>query len=340
MTGQMKIDRRLALGGGCSLATAVVLAGCSKPAAPAGGAVEIVMTQGVSGLIVHQVALDQGFFKEFAIKPNVLLVSDGTKSVAALLSGSAQVCAWSGFNQLTPAIEKGAQIKILAGALNLPSLVMYSGFPEIKSVADLKGKVIGIGSPGSVLHQMTTVLLTKKGIDPKSVTFRNVGSNADIFKAVVGKTIDAGLSDVDVFDRQAEFGVHALPDGMLWKEIPEFTNQGTYASDAAIKNDRDKLVGVLAAYAKAYRFVSAPESKQAFIDARKKVTGESDPKQALTQWNWIQANQPYAKNLILSDDQINLVQKLNVDFGIQKSVLPIARVADMSLAQDALKLIK
>jgi ABC-type nitrate/sulfonate/bicarbonate transport system substrate-binding protein len=335
MTGQ--IDRRLVLGGGCSLAA--TLAGCGKPAAPVEGAVEIVMTQGVSGLIVHQVALDQGFFKQFGIKPNVLLVSDGTKSVAALLSGSAQLCAWSGFNQLTPAIEKGAQIKILAGALNLPSLVMYSGFPEIKSVADLKGKVIGIGSPGSVLHQMTTLLLTKKGIDPKAVTFRNVGSNADIFKAVVGKTVDAGLSDVDVFDRQAEFGVHALPDGMLWKEIPEFTNQGTYASDTAIKNDRDKLVGVLAAYAKAYRFVSAPESKQAFIDARRKVTGETDSKQALTQWNWIQANQPYAKNLVLSDDQINLVQKLNVDFGIQKAILPIGRVADMSLAQDALKLI-
>src|SRR5262249_21009059 len=147
------------------------------------------------------------------------------------------------------------------------SLVMYSGRAEIKNVADLKGKVIGIGSPGSVLHPMTTGLLTQKGGDPKSVTFPHVGSNTDIFNALVGKTVDAGLSAVDVFDRQGEFGVHALPDGMLWKEIPEFTNQGTYASDTAIKGDRDKLVRVLAAYAKAYRFVSAPESKQAFIDA-------------------------------------------------------------------------
>ena len=172
------------------------------------------------------------------------------------------------------------------------------------------------------------------------MTFRNVGSNADVFKAVVAKTVDAGLSDVDVFDQQEKYGVHALPDGLLWKEIPEYTNQGTYASDAAIQADRDLLVRVLAAYAKAYRFVSGPGSQDAFVKARQKVAAGSDEQQALTQWRWIQANQPYALNLTLTDERINFVQKLNVEFKNQKSVLPISSVADMSLATDALKLLE
>jgi ABC-type nitrate/sulfonate/bicarbonate transport system substrate-binding protein len=334
--------RRQALG---ALGAATALSACgpqsSAPiASVAPGAVQkvpIVMTQGVSGLTVHEVARAKGFFTEFGVDPEVLLVSDGGKCIAALLSGSAKMCAFSGFNQLTPAIERGADIKILAGALNIASLAMYSGKDEIKTVADLKGKSLGIGAAGSVLHQMTVLLLRKKGVDPASVTFRNVGSNADVFKAVSAKTVDAGLSDVDVFDRQAEYGVHALPDGLLWKEIPEYTNQGSYATNKAIAEERDLLVRILAAYAKAYRYVSSPESQADFVAARKTILGTDEGEHALTQWKWIQDTQPYAKDLVLSDERINFVQQLNIDFKIQKTIMPIAKVADMTLAQDAIK---
>lgn len=329
---------------GCLAASSVALPSCARQQPSSTGEttreIDIVMTGGVSGLVVHEVARAQGFLDQFSIIPKVLIVSDGGKCVAALLSGAAEICLWSGFNQLTPAIEKGAKIKILAGALNLPSLALYSANPAVKTVADLKGKAIGIGSVGSVLHQMSVLVLRKKGVDVDHVTFRNVGSNADIFKAVAAKTVDAGLSDVDVFDQQDKYGVHALPDGMLWKEIPEYTNQGSYAPDTAIQQSRDLLVRVLAAYATSYRFISAPQSQGAFLKAREKVLGKSDEQQALTQWRWIQANQPYALNLTLSDDRINFVQKLNVEFKNQNSILPIASVADMSLANDALKLLE
>lgn len=296
------------------------------------------MTLGNSGLTVHEVARSQGYFEQFHVTPHVLEVSDGGKCVAALLSGSAKICVKSGFNQLLPAIERGAKLKILAGALNLPSLAFFSGNPAVQSVSDLKGRSIGIGSLGSVLQEMTVLVLQKKGVPVDSVTFRNVGSNADVFKAVAAKTVDAGLSDVEVWDEQAKFGVHALPDGLLWKDIPEYTNQGSYATDAAIQQDRDLLVRLLAAYAKAYRFVSSPESKDVFIKAHEKVAGP-DPTEGLTQWNWIQANHPYAENLVLSPERIDFVQKVNVEFKDQSRILPFDQVADMSLAQQAIKLL-
>jgi ABC-type nitrate/sulfonate/bicarbonate transport system substrate-binding protein len=333
------LTRRQVLGAGCSAVSVMALPAAVKGAAPAKRSVDIVTTHGVLGSIVQEIAQAQGFLAEFNIEPKVLQVSDGTKCVAALISGAAKICMWSGFNQLTPAIERGARLKILAGALNLPSLAMYSARPDIKRVADLSGKVIGVGAPGSVLHQMTVILLKKKGVNVDAVKFRNVGSNADILKATMAKTIDAGLSDVDVFDQQKQFGIHALPDGLLWKEIPEYTNQGTYASDAAIKEDRDTLVRLLAGYGKAYRFISGPNSRAAFLQARQKVTGVADPTQGITQWNWIQQNQPYAVNLVLSGPQVDFVQKTNLDFQVQRSVLPLSAIADMSLARDALKLL-
>ncbi len=329
-------DRRDFLAGSLGLA-GLTLAGCASSGSA--GSLGVVMTSGTSGLTLHQMAKDQGIYKKYGVDPQVTLVSDGTKCVAALISGAADVCAWSGFNQLTPAIEKGATIKILAGSLNLASLCMYSGKPEIKSVKDLAGKTIGIGSPGSVLQQMTVLLLKKSGVDQSAITFRNVGSNADIFRAVAAKTVDAGLSDVDVFDQQAKFGVHDLPDGLLWQQIPEYTNQGTYASDKAIAAKRDLIVRVLAAWAAAYRFVQSPDSKAAFVAARATVVGKNEEAHAVSQWTWIQKNKPYAIGLTLSDRQIDYVQQVNVDFKVQKAVLPITQVADMGPARDALKML-
>lgn len=342
----MLMTRRQMLGTSCLFASALDLDSCSRVSSPSRDQsssvrdIDVVMTVGVSGLTVYEVAHAQGFFDQFNVTPNVLQVSDGGKCIAALLSGSAKICMWSGFDQLTSAIEKGAKLKILAGALNLPSLALYSANPRVKSAQDLEGKSIGIGAVGSVLHVMTVVLLRKKGVNVGNVTFRNVGSNADVFKAVVAKTVDAGLSDVDVFDQQSKFGVHALPDGLLWKEIPEYTNQATYASDTAIHENRDILVRTLAACAKAYRFVSSPESQDVFVKARQKVTSVNDTQQALTEWRWIQGSQPYAVDLVLSDERINLIQSINVEFKNQSQILPIASVGDMSLAKDALKLLE
>ena len=333
------VNRRRSLGLGLSAASALALGARSFAAGPP-QKLKIVMTQGLTGLAVQEIAQSQGYFAQYGIEPEVLLVSDGGKCVAALISGASQLCAWSGFNQLTPAIERGAQVKILAGALNLPSLSLYSAKPNIRRVSDLAGKSIGIGAPGSVLHQMVTLLLKKKGVDPSKVLFRNVGSGADILKAVSAGTVDAGPSDVAIFDQQQKFGVHNLTDGMLWKEIPEYTNQGSYASEAAIAKDRDLLVRALAAYAKAYRFISSPGSKDAYVKAWQKVAGGMDTEQAVTQWNWIQQFKPYATDLTLSEARLNLIQNLNVEFKIQQKMLPTAAIADMSLARDALKLLK
>jgi ABC-type nitrate/sulfonate/bicarbonate transport system substrate-binding protein len=333
--------RREFFGTDCLAASAVVLGatGCrtSSSSLPASSrnAIDIVMTLGSTGLYVNEVARSQHFFEDFNLTPNVIQVSDGGKCIAALLGGSAKI-ARSGFNQLTPAIEKGAGVKIISGGLDLPSVCLYSANPSVKSVKDLEGKSIGTGAIGSVLYTMTVLLLRKHGVNIDNVTFRNFGSNPDVFKAIVAKTVDAGLGDVEMFDLQEKFGVHALPDGMTWKEIPDYTNQGIYATNDAIQNNRDLLIRVLAAHAKTYRFICSPDSKDVFMKAHQKATGVTDPQEALSEWNWIQANQPFAKDLVLSDDRINFIQKLNVEFKNQLQVLPIATVADMSLASEAL----
>lgn len=334
------VTRRQVLGAASAAALLTALPGCARHAGTsAGNRAEIVLTQGTGGLALKELTLAQGYFQDVGLDPNILLVADGSKCVAALVSGVSEICVCAGFNQVPPAIARGARLKILGGALSRSSLAMFTGKPAITTVADLAGKSIGIGAPGSVLQQVTVLLLEKKGVDVGHVQFRDIGSDADILKAVIAGTVDAGVADVDVMDEQQQFGIHVLTDGMLWKELPEYTMQACYASDDAIQSHRDTLVRVLAAYGKAYRFVSSPASRTAYLEAWRKVTGQTDPKQGLTHWNWLQKYHPYDVDLVLSDEQINYVQRSNVQFGAQEQVLPMAEVADMSLAREALKLL-
>ena len=299
----------------------------------------ITMVQGLSGLVLHEIAKAQGFFDKSALEPDMLLVADGTKATAAVLSGAAEICMWSGFNQVPPAIEKGAKLKILAGALNLAPLALYSKDKSITKVEDLVGKTIGIGPPGAVMHQMISLLLQKKGIDLGKITWRNVGATPDIFKAVVAGTVDAGVAEVDMYERQEHYGVHALSNGQLWAGIPEHTNQATYASDSAIATKRDVLVRTLAVYGQVYRYVTGPNSRDAYIAARKVLTSQDDPQEAITYWNFIQQYKPYNLELALTDDRLTFVQELNKQFGVQQRILSIPEVSDMSLARDAYKLL-
>jgi ABC-type nitrate/sulfonate/bicarbonate transport system substrate-binding protein len=345
------IGRRTLLSGALSAVggTAIAVLG-QRLAAPAMAQsrqakmpVRIVSSQGNQAAVMQQLMKDQGYLEEFGLAAEILTVADGTKLVGALLGGNSEICIFSGFSQLFPAIERGGRLKIIGGASITGQQAVFSGRPEIKSVYDLVGKTIGVGNLGAQLHQVMVALLRKKGIDPRSVLFQNVGSSADVFRAVAAKTVDAGPAQADVFSQTQKYGIHMLEGGEFGKDLSEYTWQASFTTDRAIQEKRDVLVRVLAAYCKLYRFVQGPGSKDAFIKARLNALGAKDVAGAITeasdQWAYVQEHKIYAHDLMISDERIRWMQALNVEMGIQKSIIPTAQVADMSLARDAVKLL-
>jgi ABC-type nitrate/sulfonate/bicarbonate transport system substrate-binding protein len=305
-------------------------------------AVNIVNTTGNAALTLLHLIKQQGYLEELGLDPTMLNVADGSKLMGAIISGGSDICAMSGFSQVLPAIEKGARMKLIGTAGQLAVQTIYTTRPGIKTVKDLEGRTVGVGSLGALLHQMMVAILRKKGVDPAKVTFANIGSSADVFRAVVAGTVDAGPGQVDVYDQQEKYKVRSLADGDLWVELPEYTYQGSFTSQRTIDTKRDVLVRTLAAYLKLYRFISGPNSQEAFVKARLAALGAKDAKAAIAegefQWRFIQKNQPYTRDLILTEERVAYMQDLNIRTGIQKSILSYAQVADMSLALEAQKL--
>ena len=299
----------------------------------------IANAAGAINLAMQELMKSQRFLEEMGLAPNIVNVADGSKIVSSLIGGDMDISTMSGFGQVFPAIERGGKLKILAGAMLLPSVAIFTSKANVTSLKDLEGKIVGSGSPGALVHQLTVALLKKKGVDYKRVQFVNIGSSVDVFRAVTVGTIDAGIGEVTYAAEQEKYKVRMLPEANLSTELSEYTYQGAYASDRTIETKRDILVRTLAAYAKLYRFVHKPEAKDAFFKARSAALKKTSDNENEILWRYLQNYKPYAVNLALTEERLNYMQGLNVELGVQKKVLPFTQVADMSIAREALKMI-
>lgn len=331
----MGLDRRNFLKAGAS---ATAFLGMGRVAfAQSGGALRKVVigtTSGNSGATLFRIMKDRGIFEEFGLDAEIISVGDGNKIVTGVLSGEIDMCRASGFGQVLTAIEKGAAMKVIGGASVLITQALFTGNPDIKTLKDLEGKTIGTGAPGALLHNMTVVLLRKNGVDLDKVTFVNIGSSNQVFRAVAAGTVDAGPSQLDVYDGQARFGVHSIAD--FWTDLPEYPYQASYSSDAAIRGKRDTLVRSMAALGRLYDYVQGPDSRDVYVNTYVAATN-GDSRDAESQWDFLQTVKPF--NLRLNPEKVDYMQDLNLEFGIQKKKLPTDRVADFSISDDALRLL-
>lgn len=299
--------------------------------------VNIVMTSGTTNLVLSSLISRMGYFKQFGIVPNIINVADGNKVVAALISGDADICPTSGFTQVLAAIERSAPLKILGGGAIKNFNTLFSGNPRVRALKDLEGRSVGIGALGSQLHQTMVALFRKYGVDITKVEFANVGASTDVFKAVLARVVDAGCSE---YWLQGDSGLHIVEHGKTFESLPEFVNQAAFTSQRVITQKRDLLVKTLAAYASAYRFIMTGDSEAAFIAASAAALGKNDMASARAQWKFYRDVQPFAADLQLPEDRIRYMQELNIATGSQKAVMPYTKATDMTLARDALRLLK
>ena len=322
----------LAAGAGLGFGAPAFAQGARRP-------VTIANAAGNINLVMQELMKQQKFLEDFGVEPNVMNVADGSKMMGGILGGDIDCSTMSGFGQIFPAMERGGKLKVLAGASLLSTLAVFTSKPEVKTLKDLEGRAVGTGSLGALVHQLMVALLRKKGVDVAKVRFVNIGSSADVFRATMVGTVDAGSGEVAIIDQAEKFKVRFVPESNLAIELPEYTFQGAWASERAIETRRDPLTRTLAGYAKLYRFVHKPEARDAFIKAYLSILKSGTAEDAGLMWNFVQKYKPYAEDLALSPERMRYMQQLNVDLGVQKTVLPFERVADMSIAADALKLL-
>src|ERR1044071_5098922 len=123
-----------------------------------------------------QVAVAKGFFKDENLDP-LLIQMRSQVTVPALISG--EVHYTLSFGNIIGGAMQGLPFKILAVLTDKP-LHSILGRPEIKSIADLRGKRIGTQRIGGSDHLAAAALLQAEGVDLKDVQFVTLGGDEPV----------------------------------------------------------------------------------------------------------------------------------------------------------------
>jgi ABC-type nitrate/sulfonate/bicarbonate transport system substrate-binding protein len=181
------------------------------------------------------VGIRAGFFKEEGLEVQWLVVNTSIV-VTALMAGELDVAGSAG--SAMRAAARGAPLKAIFFTHQRSTFVLV-GAPEIKKVQDLKGKVIGITSPGSSTELAASMVLEQYGLNPKKdVTFFSVGGSETAVQAMQQKIIHARAFNPDaafILKKKGFNELASLADLGAWPWA------GYATTDAKLTQERDKI---------------------------------------------------------------------------------------------------
>ena len=184
------------------------------------------------------VAQDAGIFKKNGLEVELLSVDGGSRGMATLLSGEIDIATLGGAECLS-ATASGAKVTVTAvGTPVFPYFLMAA--PEIKTVADLRGKKVGISSVGGSADIATRKVLKDSGLDPdKDVTLVSLGSHAQRTAALFAGALQAAVDDPPNTTELADKGFHNIYD-LAGKRLAT-AQTGTVAQASFISANREAM---------------------------------------------------------------------------------------------------
>lgn len=144
------------------------------------------------------IAESLGYFKAEGLEPEIVDFAGGSRALQAVVGGSADVVSGA-FEHTLNMQAKGQKMRAFVLQGRAPQIVFGVNpktMPGFKSVADLKGKKIGVTAPGSSTHVMTNFVLAKSGLKSSDVSIIGVGAANGAVAAMRSGQIDA-ISNLD-----------------------------------------------------------------------------------------------------------------------------------------------
>jgi len=197
-----------------------------------------------------QVSIARGFFKDENLEP-LLIQMRSQVTVPALISG--EVSYTLSFGNIIGSAMQGIPFKILAVLTDKP-LHSIVARPEIKTIADLRGKKIGTQRIGGSDHLAAEAILQAKGLDLKDVQFVTLGGDEPVRVEILKKgLVDAVCSVPPGPVRLAREGYNVLggpKDLKIGNPI-----SAVALTDVRLKTHRDEARKVLRAILRGLRFM-------------------------------------------------------------------------------------
>jgi NitT/TauT family transport system substrate-binding protein len=196
------------------------------------------------------IAQDRGFFRQEGLDAELVQVR-GNIAMAALLAGETHAA--NNVGTVLRAMERtDAPLKIVSMSLKR-NLFWLVARPEIRSIGDLKGKVLGTTTIGGSQHLAAARVLRKGGLDPdKDVTVMVAGdAPAQLQSLVSGAMHAAALSPPTVILARDKYKLRIL--GSAVEDVINLQN-GLAVTEKLLREKRDIVKRIIRARARANRY--------------------------------------------------------------------------------------
>lgn len=275
-------------------------------------------------------AAEGGFAKAEGLDLKMQPYPNDTAMMKALIAGELDSYEGSPVSALI-AGSTGADVKIIG--CTWPKLT-FSLFANdgVATIADLKGKKLGISAPGSLTDLVARALLRQAGIALPDATLVSSGSDQERLRAVTAKTIDAAIATAD-YAARPEFRLKTL--AVTGEALPQFVRQCLMTRGDLIRTRRANVVSFVAAEMNAYGFALAHRDKEIALTRRISSLPPGDP---VAEANYREAVEQRAVSPAVEIDleKLRWLRDLLAEDGRMAAKFDPAAVTDPSVREAAL----
>jgi NitT/TauT family transport system substrate-binding protein len=199
--------------------------------------------------LVSRVAQKKGFFKDEGFEAEIIRMSPPV-SVASLVS--AELDYTTIFGSVVRAAVRGLPVKVLASFVDGSTHALIAQ-PGIKSVKELRGKTLGVGTVGDTSDVAARMMIKHYGIDPeKEMKIVAIGRDYARLAALKEKLVDVAVVAPPVDAQGKKMGFNFLSRAY---DIFRFPFIGLCASEKKIKEQPDEARRTLKALVRANRYM-------------------------------------------------------------------------------------
>ena len=278
------------------------------------------------------IAEKKGYFAENGIKMDLVAAPSSAAVIQQLTAGSVNLGS-GGLSDPLRAIDKGAPITLLRIETQVPPYTLW-GKPTIKSIKDLKGKLISIGGIKDITRIYLERMLVPNGIVTGQYDLVFAGTTSARFAALSAGAVDAAIL-VPPFTFKAEsMGYTNL--GQLTDYVKDMPFTGYAVNKPWALKHKTELVGFLKAVARGIDFFNDEANRKEAVDI---LVKESNAPRAD-----IEATYDYYRKIkifdrigLVGDSQIKTLAEAMKSLGDLEGSTDVSRFADPEIVELAKK---
>lgn len=220
-------------------------------AAPAAYAVDAITIGTVGSASANlwpvYIGTTKGFLTAEDLKVEIVFVQSSANMIQQLSAGSLDITMSTGLVDPIRAIDQGAPIAIVRFEAQAPPYALLAK-PDIKSLAELKGKLISLGGAKDITRIYVERMLAPHGVKPGEFDMMFAGATAARASALMGGAVDAAILLAPFIFQAETAGFNNL--GLTVEYAPELPFSGTVVNKTWAAKNQAILKRLLSAHAK------------------------------------------------------------------------------------------